>query len=115
MELEYNSITRPKAQTDSDWKSDATCFADSGQHRRYLEMRSDPYESRLRDLSNKYSWASTTFRNQELWSFEFGAVCNSDSELILGIELDLCAVALRLHLCLYGSSLRFLRIIKSSQ
>lgn len=53
MELEYNSITRPKAQTDSDWKSDATCFADSGQHRRYLEMRSDPYESRLRGLSNK--------------------------------------------------------------
>ena len=73
-------ITRPKAHFDSDWKSDATCFAVSDRLGWNFEVRPDSSESRLQDLSNEYSRAPRNLLDQKLWSFEVGAVQQSESE-----------------------------------
>jgi hypothetical protein len=41
-------------------------------------MRFDPYESRLKYLSNECSWASSNLRREELRPSQYGASCRSE-------------------------------------
>ncbi len=56
------------------------CFPDSWQLGRNFDVRPRPSESRLHNLSNKYSWALEFFLDQQLGPFEVDVVRRPESE-----------------------------------